>query len=184
MTPVAQSHILVAGIGNIFFGDDGFGSELVRGLDPAQLPPDVKIVDYGIRSLDLAYALLEPYSCVILVDAIARGGTPGTVYLLQPAETTARVAVSPDPHSMEPVQVLAMARSIGDITAQIFIIGCEPEDLGDELTGRMDLSATVSAAIPEAVHTIHDLLAQLGAWEESLSRTPQHLPANTKGGNS
>jgi hydrogenase maturation protease len=149
---------LVAGIGNIFLGDDGFGCEVIRELARADVPGNVKVIDYGIRGLDLAYELLELYETVIFVDAISRGGAPGTVYVLQPVEPEAQKDTTLDPHSMDPVHLMAMARSLGEIKAQIFIVGCEPLDFGDEFEGRMALSAPVASAMPEAVRAVLDLI--------------------------
>lgn len=160
MTEAIHPRTLVAGIGNIFLGDDGFGCEVVRVLERMKLPMGVKVVDYGIRGLDLAYALLEPYETVIFVDTVSRGGAPGTVYLLQPSQEDDSEATSLDPHSMDPVHLLAMARSLGEITAEIFLVGCEPQDFGDELEGRMELSTIVASSIPEAVNAVLELIAR------------------------
>jgi hydrogenase maturation protease len=156
MTP----RILVAGIGNIFLGDDGFGCEVIRRLVAETISPGVKIVDYGIRGLDLAYALLEPYDTVIFVDAIARGDVPGTVYVLEPSGT-AQTDMPLDPHSMDPLHVIAMARSLGKIPARIFVVGCEPQDFGDELEGRMELSPAVAGSVIEGVRAVLDLVASV-----------------------
>ena len=157
-----SQRILIACIGNIFLGDDGFGVEAARALAGVELGVDVKLVDYGIRGLDLAYALLDPWQSVILVDVISRGEPPGTVYVLQPAETsTCSGEAGLDPHTMDPARVLAMARSLGEVTAALYIVGCEPSDFGDEMEGRMELSVPVQAAIPEAVRTVQDLLQRL-----------------------
>lgn len=142
--------ILVACIGNIFLGDDGFGCEVARALAEAKLFSGVKVVDYGIRGLDLAYALLEPYETVIIVDAIARGETAGTLFLAQPLRSGSEESKLLDAHSMSPASVLAMARALGEIRAEIFIIGCEPADFGDELEGRIGISHAVASAMPEA----------------------------------
>jgi hydrogenase maturation protease len=163
MNASSRSQTLVAGIGNIFLGDDGFGCEVVRTLATLDLPNDVKVVDYGIRGLDLAYALLEPYETVILVDSIMRGESPGTIYLLQPAEAAMQEYTALDPHSMDPVHVMAMARSLGKITAEVFIVGCEPLDFGDELEGRMALSEPVTRALPEAKRAVLDVIHRTGA---------------------
>jgi hydrogenase maturation protease len=146
-------------MGNIFLGDDGFGCEVARALAQMDLPPDVSVIDYGIRGLDLAYALLKPHAAVIVVDVISRGAAPGTLYLLQPVHPDAGFPATPDPHSMNPVHLLAMARSLGEITAEILIVACEPNDFGDEFEGRMGLSEVVASAIPEAVRTIFDVIA-------------------------
>jgi hydrogenase maturation protease len=153
--------ILVACIGNLFLGDDGFGVEAARALTAAGMGPDVMVVDYGIRGLDLAYAMIEDWRAVVLVDAIQRGGSAGTLYLLQPGERNKGEGVGLDPHSMAPASVLAMARSQGEVTAEIFIVGCEPLDFGDELEGRMGLSEPVMTAIPEAVAMVRDLVERL-----------------------
>jgi hydrogenase maturation protease len=152
--------VLVACIGNIFLGDDGFGFEVAQALAGFALPAGVEVVDYGIRGLDLAYALLRPWAAVILVDALVRGGAPGTLYLLQPAETQRPEARSGlDPHAMDPVQVLETARSLGEVHADIYIVGCEPLDFGDDLEGRMGLSPPVAAAVPEAARMVFEVAA-------------------------
>ncbi len=176
MSDTIRSGTLIAGIGNIFLGDDGFGCAVVRELAQMDLPQQVEVVDYGIRGLDLAYALLKPYRRVIFVDTVSRGGAPGTVYVLQPAEPEAAQPVALDPHSMDPVRLLAMARSLGEITAEIFIVGCEPHDFGDELEGRMELSESVSLAVPEAALAVLDLIHRSGSQGKSHAR---HQPCLT-----
>jgi hydrogenase maturation protease len=154
--------ILIACIGNIFLGDDGFGYEVAKALSGVDLGSAVYVVDYGIRGFDLAYALLEPRQAVILVDAVAHGGAAGTQYLMQPAETASIGEGNHiDPHSMDPVRVLETARSLGKVSAEVFIVGCEPSDFGDELEGRMGLSEPVAAAIPGTIHLLRDLVARL-----------------------
>jgi hydrogenase maturation protease len=152
---------LIAGIGNIFLGDDGFGPAAVRELMYRQLPGGVKLVDYGIRGIDLALEMLGPYKTIVLIDAIARGEKPGTVYVLQPAENDKVNPPGFDAHSMHPANVLAIARFFGKITAEVFIVGCEPEDFGDVLEGRMSLSATVAAAVPRAAEAALECLSGL-----------------------
>jgi hydrogenase maturation protease len=165
--------ILVAGIGNIFLGDDGFGCEVIRRLAAETIPPSVKVIDYGIRGLDLAYALLEPYDAVIFVDAIARGDSPGTIYLLEPSGA-AQTGLALDPHSMNPLHVMAMARSLGEIPARIFIVGCEPQDFGDELEGRIELSSAAAGSIAEAVRAVLDLVASICQSHLPLPSNPAH----------
>ena len=163
MKVVAPGSILVAGIGNIFLGDDGFGCEVVRDLSSRADLCDAHVVDFGIRGLDLAYALLEPYESVILVDAIMRGDAPGTVYILQPSDSgeADHGDTCFDAHSMDPLQILAMARSFGEISAEVFIVGCEPLDLGDPLEGRMGLSKVMKASVPVAVQTVTELIRRI-----------------------
>lgn len=166
MNGAEQHSILVACIGNIFLGDDGFGCAVACELASMEVPPQAEVIDYGIRGLDLAYALLGPYKTVILVDAISRGEEPGTVYLLQPllADGASEPEVALDPHSMDPMHLMAMARSLGEITAEIYIVGCEPLDLGDEFEGRMSLSETVKAAVPEGARAVIDLIHRINQY--------------------
>jgi hydrogenase maturation protease len=160
--------ILIAGIGNIFLGDDAFGIETARALIERRLPEGVKVVDYGIRGFDLAYALLDPWVAVIFVDALGRGGTPGTLYLLEPdlANSHDRPAdITMNPHSMDPVHVIQLAFSMGEVSAKIYLVGCEPEDFGDELEGRMGLSKTVQASVDGAVSMIENLVERISATD-------------------
>jgi hydrogenase maturation protease len=148
--------ILVAGIGNIFLGDDGFGVEVARRLAAEEFPKSVRVRDFGIRGYDLTYALLEPYELVILIDACQRGQRPGTVYVIEPelnetAESAATFAL--DGHTMDPANVLRLASAMGTISARIVLVGCEPDTLGGE-EGQMGLSEPVSAAIDEAVKLV------------------------------
>jgi hydrogenase maturation protease len=160
-----NSSILIAGVGNIFLGDDAFGVETVRALSTRPLPVGVSAVDFGIRGFDLAFALLHPWDAVIIVDALPRGEPPGTLYTLQPG--LAAIAADPpqeetlNPHGMDPMHVLRLALSMGPIEAQVYVLGCEPEDFGDELDGRMGLSPTVQASVPEAVAMLETLVGTL-----------------------
>lgn len=163
MNHTARPKILVAGIGNIFMGDDGFGCEVARALSAVPIPTEALVVDFGICGFDLAIALLEPYQTVILVDAISRNLRPGTVSVFQPVEGDEAPA-SPqefDPHSIAPESVLKLARTLGEISAELYIVGCEPLDFGDRLVGRMALSEVVQSAVPEAVRAVTDLIAQI-----------------------
>jgi len=163
-----SDRILIACIGNIFFGDDGFGVEVARALSQSTLPSDVRVVDYGIRGIDLTYALLEPWMAVVFVDAMHRGERPGTLYLLEPQGANQAFA-SLDPHALNPAQVLAAARSLGTVSAEISIVACEPHDLGDELEGRMGLSPEVEAAVPEAVNMILERVALLRETKQEIA---------------
>jgi hydrogenase maturation protease len=150
--------MLVACIGNIFLGDDGFGCEVARALARMTLPPEIRVVDYGIRGLDVVYALLGPYEKVILVDAAAHGSPPGTIYILQPVvESGEEIEAIVDAHSMQLVHLMAMAQSLGEITAEIYIVGCEPLDFGSEEDGRMGLSDAVKASVAEAARVVMQL---------------------------
>lgn len=147
--------ILVAGIGNIFMGDDAFGCEVVTKLAVRELPAEVRLVDYGIRGLDLTYALLDNPDLTILIDAIHRGGAPGTLYTIEPEVESAGDDVV-DVHSMDPVRVLRAARAMGG-AGRVLLVGCEPGDLGGE-EGRMGLTPPVAAAIDEAAKMVEELI--------------------------
>lgn len=159
-----NDQILIAGIGNIFLGDDAFGCEVSRELSARTLPPKVRVIDFGIRGLDLAYALLDPWRAVILIDALPRAETPGTLYIFEPDLTALTAPDSGQPqidaHNMDPVKVLRLAVSMGELPSNIYLLGCEPEDCGGE-EGRMGLSPAVANAIPEALHLIDKLLARI-----------------------
>jgi hydrogenase maturation protease len=167
--------ILIAGIGNIFLGDDAFGVEVAQRLANRKLPASVKVVDFGIRGFDLAYALLDGFDVTILVDACPRGGTPGTLYVIEPdlnatpqSPDAGQVAV--DAHSMNPMNVIRMAKSMGGELKRIFLIGCEPLTLGPE-EGAMGLSEPVAAVVEEAANRIETLVETLqrGEWPEGSS---------------
>ena len=147
--------ILVAGIGNIFLGDDGFGVEVVRRLLARPQPDAVRVIDFGIRGFDLAYALQDGYDTTILVDAYPHGQKPGTVSVIEPDLN--RLDNSPgdfvQPHAMNPVNVLRMAKAMNGPMKQVLLVGCEPMDLGGD-EGRMGLSNAVEAALDEAVDKI------------------------------
>jgi len=148
-----SAKILVACVGNIFLGDDGFGVEVARALGRRKLPENVTVKDFGIRGFDLAYALLDAWDLVVLVDALPRGQAAGTLYVLEP-DLSAAGEPEINPHGMDPVRVLTMARSMGTISAKVVVVGCEPQDFGDELEGRMGLSAPVEAVVEEAADMV------------------------------
>jgi hydrogenase maturation protease len=148
---------LVAGIGNVFFGDDGFGVEVATRLSQERLPGDVHVMDAGIRARDLAYELLEGgYQTAILVDAVARGGRPGTLYVIDPAASDgpAPAVAAFDGHSMTPETTLAFVHALGGTAARIVIVGCEPERIDEG----MGLSPPVTAAVDEALSLVRELL--------------------------
>lgn len=152
--------ILVAGIGNIFFGDDAFGVEVVRVLMQRKWPAEVRVEDFGIRSYDLVYAIMDGYDAVILIDATPRGQPAGTVSLIEP--DVAALEADPDEvvnaHSMNPVHVLQMVRSLGGQIQQLYLVGCEPVVLE---TQELGLSAPVQAAVPRAAEMIESLVCAL-----------------------
>lgn len=148
---------LVAGIGNVFLGDDGFGVAVAARLVRETLPPDVRIVDTGIRARDLAYELLEgSYDTAILVDTVARGDAPGTLSVIEPVAGEAiDGSATFDAHAMTPDTVFSFLTALGGVSTRIRIVGCEPACL-DEGIG---LSAPVTAAVGEAVALIRALVS-------------------------
>lgn len=153
--------VLIAGIGNIFFGDDGFGSSVARLLAREPLPEGVTVRDFGIRGLDLAYELTSGYDAAILVDASARGGSPGELFVLEPRPSLDSEPPSIDPHSLTPEAVLRTARSLGGKLPLLRLVGCEPAVLGSEDEPADGLSPEVSAAVPRALRLIAELIAEL-----------------------
>lgn len=155
--------VLIAGIGNIFLGDDAFGVEVAQLLAGRKLPERVKVVDFGIRGFDLAYALLDRFDVTILVDACPRGGAPGTLYVIEPdlnvsaQEAPEAGQTTVDAHSMNPMNVIRMAESMGGELKRILLVGCEPLTLGPE-EGAMGLSEPVAAMVEEAANRIESLV--------------------------
>lgn len=163
--------ILVAGIGNIFMGDDAFGCEVARRLAGRQLPAGVRVVDFGIRGFDLAYAIMDGPDATVFVDATPRGGEPGTLYTIEPdleeLKSLDAGGMMVEPHGMNPLQVLAMVKSLGGEFKRILLVGCEPQTLGGE-EGLMGLSEPVEGAVDEAVEVVESLVAKL--LEESRAQ--------------
>ncbi|MEU8437672.1 hydrogenase maturation protease [Streptomyces sp. NPDC029216] len=155
-----SGRVLVAGIGNIFLGDDGFGVETVRALSAHALPGHVEVADFGVRGVHLAYQLLDGYETLVLVDATERGGPPGTLYLIE-APGSAPVGGRPvlDGHHMSPDAVLGLLGTLCAGTGstpprRTYVVGCEPACVDEG----MGLSGPVAAAVPEAVRMLLDLL--------------------------
>lgn len=160
--PTQPARILVAGIGNIFLEDDGFGVEVARRLFEHEFPAGVRVVDFGIRSFDLAYALQDGYETTILVDAYPHGQIPGTVSLVEPDlskldEPSEGVV---EAHEMDPLNVLRMASAMNGGLKKILLIGCEPATLGGE-QGYMGLSEPVEAAVDEAVRLVASVVDKI-----------------------
>ena len=156
--------ILVAGIGNIFHGDDAFGVEVARLLASRRLPAQVRLVDFGIRGFDLAYALLDGYDVTILLDATPRGDAPGSLYVMEidpnsPSDLDHSSGMAT--HGMNPMRVLQLAQAMGGVTGRLMLVGCEPETLGSEEEGEMGLSATVAEAVKPAAILVEELVGKL-----------------------
>jgi hydrogenase maturation protease len=158
--------ILIAGIGNIFLGDDAFGVEVVQRLTERTWPEHIQVVDFGIRGFDLTMALLEDLDLVILVDAASRGGAPGTLYVIEPEPNAMDESPSGevilDPHSLDPVKVLRLANTMGGRPGRVLVVGCEPEILGSDEDWDVTpgLSEPVQQAVGEAVILIESLIGE------------------------
>ncbi len=150
-----MTRVLVAGVGNVFFGDDAFGVEIARQLAPIP-PPDTRVADFGIRALHLAYELLSPRDLVIIADCVARGGAPGTLYVIEPEVEEVHGAVA-DAHAMNLPIVFSAVRELGGKLPRTLVVGCEPATI----EARMGLSEQVSRAIPEALALIRELATNL-----------------------
>jgi hydrogenase maturation protease len=157
----AAASILIAGIGNVFLADDAFGVEVARLLAQRELPAGVKVADFGIRGMDLAYELQEDYDAAILVDAVPRGGEPGTLYVIEPDLAQAEGVL--DAHTMDPVRVLGLAKVLGSLPGRVLVVGCEPGIPMEQDDGelRVELSPAVKAATLEAVPLVESVLADL-----------------------
>lgn len=157
-----EGKVLVAGVGNIFLGDDAFGIEVVERLAQRELPDHVRVVDFGIRSYDLAYALLEPWELVILVDAVPIGDEPGTVYTIEPELPRGNevpTSTGFDAHTMTPLSVLQMVAALGGERRRMLVVGCEPASIEPNEAGTMGLSTPVQNAVSAAIRTIEELIA-------------------------
>ena len=151
------SKILVAGIGNIFLGDDGFGPEVMRHVPGHIAGPGVRVVDYGIRGMHLAYDLLDGYDALVLVDALPDRGAPGTLHVFEADHETLSAGIGLDAHAMDPAAVFASLAALGGTAPYTVVIGCEVHDVDE----RMGLSAAVSAAVADAVKSIEEVVERL-----------------------
>jgi hydrogenase maturation protease len=167
--PAAETapRTLVAGIGNIFNGDDGFGSEVARRLAHRPMPDGVEVEDYGIRGVHLAYQLLEGYDLVVLVDALSQGEAPGTVFVLEP-QVELEDAAPLDGHQMDARAVLAKVSELGGEIGRLLLVGCEPADLGDGI----GLSPPVAAAVDDAASLVEELVSATPRSTTSTGEEP------------
>lgn len=147
--------ILVAGLGNVFCSDDAFGVSVVEELARRSLPAGVEVRDFGIRGIHLAYQLLEPYDLVVLIDAVERGGPPGTLYLIE-AEPGAEPGpeVSMDAHDLGPDAVLSLVPRLGGTVGPVVVVGCEPAGID----AGIGLSPSVQDAVGTAAQLVIDLV--------------------------
>ncbi|MGB8407539.1 MAG: hydrogenase maturation protease [Mycobacterium sp.] len=147
--------ILVAGIGNIFLGDDGFGPEVLRYVGSTE--PGVQLTDYGIRGMHLAYDLLAEWDALVLVDALPCRGAPGTLHVFEADRHSLTAAVGLDAHAMDPATVFASLSALGGAAPYTVVVGCEVADVEE----RMGLSEVVSTAVPAAARAVEGVVADL-----------------------
>jgi hydrogenase maturation protease len=168
-----SQRVLVAGIGNVFLGDDGWGVALAGRLAARSLPRGVDVVDFGIRGMDLAYAMQDDYEAVVFLDATPRGQAPGTLYVIEPDLDEIEMTI--DAHGMDPVKVLALARTLGaESMPRTLVVGCEPQTrmrAEDELIVA-ELTEPVRASLDEAVALVEDLLTDLTSPQEREGSPP------------
>jgi hydrogenase maturation protease len=146
-----MTRTLIAGLGNVFAGDDGFGSAVVRALDGSDLPPGTEICDVGICGVHLAYRLLDRYDLVVLVDAVQRSAEPGTLFVIEHDTDPDRGEADPtapllDAHDLGPDGVLALVPLLGGAVPRVVVVGCEPATLAAGMT----LSASVASSVEPA----------------------------------
>ncbi len=165
MTRTAERQILVAGIGNAWLRDDGFGGEVVRRLEARELPSGVTVLDFGTGGLDLAYEVMRGYDALMLVDISRQGGEPGTLYVMEAAEADVSAGIEDgamiDPHGMDPETVLRFVKAVGGWPGKVVVIACEPaevEDFGIGLSG--ELVAAVDRAVELVLTTIGELQSE------------------------
>ncbi len=155
------ARILVAGIGNIFLGDDGFGSEVVRNAAIPQDDSGVRVIDYGIRGMHLAYDLLEKWDALVLVDAVPSRGNPGALHVFQAdyddLAESASGAAGLDAHGMDPAAVFASLRALGGSPPYTVVIGCEAGSVEEGI----GLTGPVSRAVPRAARAVEEIVAAL-----------------------
>jgi hydrogenase maturation protease len=163
-----NAKILVACIGNVFLRDDAFGIEVAKLLAQRQMPGGVSVVDFGIRSYDLAFALMNDWDLTILVDALPRGGKPGTLYVLEPDLPDSSVGQEAlDAHSMNPVAVLQLVSALGGKVGRLLVVGCEPKTTEPSADGKIGLSSPVRGALDEAVRVVEGLI--VGATSQPMA---------------
>jgi hydrogenase maturation protease len=165
------ARILVAGIGNIFLGDDGFGPEVIRHaaprLDQRQFDGrTVKVVDYGIRGMHLAYDLLEDWEGLVLIDAVPDRGAPGTLHVFEANHQTLAPTAGLEAHSMDPAAVFATLAALGGTAPRTVVVGCEVENIDEG----MGLTDAVSAAVPGAVAATEAVLSRFDTRDTAQAR--------------
>jgi len=161
-SPDREKQILVAGVGNAFLSDDGFGGAVAAGLGRRRVPAGVTVMDFGTGGLDLAYEVMRGYDALVIVDVSRQGGEPGTLYVMEPEEAEVEGGIEDgeviDPHGMDPKTVLRFVKSVGGWPGKVVVVACEPASV--EQMG-MELSAEVAAAVERAVDTVLEQIGEL-----------------------
>jgi hydrogenase maturation protease len=162
MSPEREPRILVAGVGNSWLRDDGFGGEVARRLEGLELPDGVAVMDAGTGGLDLAYEVMRGYDALVILDVSRQGGDPGTLYVMEVPEESVEAKIDDgeaiNPHGMDPQTVLRFVRSIGAWPGKVVVIACEPavvEEMG------FGLSADVLSAVERAVDLVLETAVEL-----------------------
>jgi hydrogenase maturation protease len=162
MTRTIERQILVAGIGNMWLGDDGFAGEVVKRLEQRELPSGVTVMDFGTGGLDLAYEVMRGYDALVLVDVSRQGGEPGTLYVMEVDEAEVAAGIEDgdvlDPHAMDPATVLRFVRAVGGWPGRVLVVACEPS--GSDEMG-VGLTSEVAAALDDAVELIVNTVDEL-----------------------
>ncbi len=165
MSDTAQrtKQILVAGVGNAWLRDDGFGGEVTKALSERELPPGVQVIDFGSGGLDLAYEVMRGYDALVLIDISRQGERPGTLYVMEAKEDDVEGSIEDgqmiDPHGMDPQTVLRFVKYTGGWPGRVFVVACEPEVVDDVGFG---LSDTVRASVGRAVDVVLETIEELG----------------------
>jgi hydrogenase maturation protease len=162
ISPDREKQILVAGVGNAFLADDGFGGAVAKRLQDRGVPAGVTVMDFGTGGLDLAYEVMRGYDALVIVDVSRQGGEPGTIYLIEPDEAEVEGGIEDgeviNPHGMDPKTVLRFVKSVGGWPGKVVIVACEPttvEEMG------MELSEDVAAAVEGAVDSVLEQIVVL-----------------------
>ncbi|OBH12582.1 MULTISPECIES: hydrogenase maturation protease [unclassified Mycobacterium] len=153
------ARILVAGIGNIFLGDDGFGSEVIRNAEIPRDDPSVRVTDYGISGMHLAYDLLDEWDTLVLIDAVPNRGNPGALHVFQADHESDSAATGFDGHSMDPAAVFASLRALGGTPPYTVVVGCEAGSVEEGI----GLTEPVARAVPRAARAVEEIVAALHA---------------------
>ncbi|OJZ67330.1 peptidase M52 [Mycobacterium paraffinicum] len=160
------ARILVAGIGNIFLGDDGFGSEVIRTAEISRDDPSVRVTDYGISGMHLAYDLLDDWDTLVLVDAVPSRGSPGTLHVFQADHEASSATIGFDGHSMDPAAVFASLRALGGNPPYTVVVGCEAGSVEEGI----GLTEPVARAVPRAARAVEEIVAALQSRPVAASR--------------